>query len=328
MKLELDKAKNDGDVMKRELESTQEVLKEAQDVKKATDFRQEFLESLIKKSESDMHEARTQLDTQCQNLACTRDLLNKTQKAKQQVDLNYEVLGGANQILEHELEKLSKDRQSLQQELVRLRQEHRLKDETSQKVLGKAQAAMKSLEIEKDSSETITRKLELELEAVRKDRDSKENKLANLQRLLEQAKGAADSNEASICTAHRKWDKAIDQLNIKDEMLGVASEELFRLRTKLDASTKMDAKKFEELKKEFDGSEKRSHQVTDLLSNTMDELIEERRNRRVMEKRIEDLQANCASEKVLRKRTESQVKRLDAELTAARNVPAVDEWDF
>ena len=55
----------------------------------------------------------------------------------------------------------------------------------------------------------------------------------------------------------------------------------------------MDATEFEELQQKFDDSEKRSHQVLiDLRSNTMDDLIAERRSRRVLVKQIEDLQAD------------------------------------
>ena len=81
--------------------------------------------------------------------------------------------------------------------------------------------------------------------------------------------------------------------------------------------------------------------LIDLLSNTMDDLIAERRSPWVLVKQIEGLQADRASEKALRERTESQVERLDAELIAARtplaasSVSAVnivkkdveDEWE-
>jgi chromosome segregation ATPase len=310
--------------MKRNLESTQKVLKEAQDANKAADFKQEFLENLIKKWESDMDEARTQLDTQCKDLECTRGLLKKAQEAKEQADLKQEFLVNDNKVLVAELQKLSIDRRSQQEELVRSHEAHLLKDATTQKVLGKTQAAMKLLEIDKYSLEKITKKLELKLEAVREDRDSKENKLVDLQRLLEQAKSVADSTEASMCTAHKKWGETRDQLKTKGELLVVAYEELTRLRTKLEESTKVDANESEQLKKKLDDSEKRSHRVTDLLSNTMDELITERRSRRVLEKQIEDVEANSASEMALKKSAESQVERIGAQLAARASVPAVN----
>jgi hypothetical protein len=325
MTLELAKAKKDANVMTHKLESTQEVLKEAQDAKKAADFKQEFLENLIQKWESDMHEAKTQLDTQGQNLADTRVLLKEAQDAKEQADSNQELLRGAIQTLESDLQRLSKDCHSQQQELVRLRQEQLLKD-------GKAQAATTLLEIDKCSLEKITNKLGLQLEAVGKDRDSKETKLADSQRLLEQAKGVADSNLASMCTAHKKLCEIGDQLKTKDDMLEVANEELSRLRTKLEESTKVDVKvnstEFEELQKKYDDSEQRSHRMTDLLSNTMDELIAERRSRRVLDTRIEDLEADCASEKALRKRAESQVESASISAVNIGKKAVKDEWDL
>ena len=323
MALELDKAKNDGHAMKRKLESTLGALKEAQDARKVAEFKQEFLENLNKKWESDMHETRTQLDTTCQNLACTRDLLKKAQEGKKQVDLKHELLMGGYKCLGSELERVNNDRNSQQQELVRLREEQLSKDATTQKVHFEAQSAIALLEIDRDSLKKTTKKLELELEAVRKDRDSKDNKLADLQWHLEQATGAADSNEASMRTAHKRGGETRDQLKTKDEMLEAANAELIRLKTKVEESTKVEATEFEELKQNFDDSEKRSHRMTDLLSNTMDELIAERRSRRVLVKQIEDLQVDRASEKALRERTESQVERLDAELSAVRTGASV-----
>jgi gamma-glutamylcysteine synthetase len=86
----------------------------------------------------------------------------------------------------------------------------------------------------------------------------------------------------------------------------------------MDEIEKIDPKELEEIKQQLAKSDGRHCKVTEMLSNSMEELMSERIIRREMEKRLEEMEVALASERMQRgQNVESQLGTHRAEPAAA-----------
>lgn len=191
-----------------------------------------------------------------------------------------------------------------------------------------------------------------EIEVGERYRDSKEMELQRLLKNTTKPQKIDGFNGETLETVNKKWGEARDQLKAQTEKFDAAHAELTHLKTQLDEMTnqnqRLDSGKISqlvvendmlkqtitqmkeaanveshtmaELRSRLDTTEKRNQRMGDILANSMDELISERKSRRDLEEKMESA---LQLEKTQREKAEKEVESLKAALTAARSRMAV-----
>jgi translation initiation factor 2 alpha subunit (eIF-2alpha) len=289
------------------------LLKEAQEAKKISDDDREDTQHLLRNEQevketaeiaaktlgSDLDEANRQLVSQRSELDSARRLLKEAQEAKKLSDDDRE---GTQQLLRNEQEvketaeitakKLGSDLDEANRQLVSQRSEHR----ESLRRIDTSRETVKALRNERDAK---VRELGGALDA---------NKRLVHESLvkLRETKKIADFNKDSLENVNKKLAESMDRLKRKEEELVSAKTALTRLRTKIDEIEKVDPKELEAIKQKLAKSDERNCKVTEVLSNSMQE----------MEKRLGKMKAALASERTERGQNleNPRVKKEDPDL--------------
>jgi hypothetical protein len=297
----LEEMKKDRDTKQKALERTQKLLGEATTAQMIAKFNKESLETVNKKWGEANAQAKVQEGKFVSATVEITQLKLKVERLERQEDSG----ALAKEQLRIEIGKLKQRNTQL---------EVTAKDKTK---------TSEQLRFKLETAEQRIQRMGGSLETVEKD----EGKVPNTQVKEEEGNPISRNEESTqLKTKIEKLERQEHSRALVNEQLVLENGKLKQMNAQLEeADAKNETKATEEeLRSMLETARERNQRMSEILANSMEELIIERKNLRELEAKMD---TSLQSEKSERQRAEREVKDLRAALAAKSSVKHDQEWD-